>query len=85
MYTEAATTVHLQLNAAMHLKHNEDINWRTGGDWMPSIIDANGMSSRKSDMTCLQLSSRQSDRIILHWGHHLMPSPGSLWTCGSAR
>jgi len=33
---------------------------------------------------CVQPRSHQSDRIILHWGHHLMPSPGSLWTCGSA-
>jgi len=24
------------------------------------------------------------DRIIFHWGHHLMSSPGCLWTCGSA-
>jgi len=34
---------------------------------------------------CIQPRSHQSNRIIFHWGHHLMPSPGSLWTCGSAR
>jgi len=55
---------------------------KTGQGWssMPTTYPPH-----KVVWPCFKPRRHQSDWIILHWGHHVMPSPGSLWTCGLVR